>query len=89
MLHRFKDRAVTLTHVPTGVKATCDSQRSQHRNKANAEALLKARMWALKNLPEPQSSVLASYVLHGDLQYPENLEDFRRLPAKASPRANS
>lgn len=39
--------AVEVTHLPTGLKATCQSERSQHRNKASALATLRARVWEL------------------------------------------
>ncbi len=38
------DSAVRLTHVPSGVIATCQDQKSQHKNKAKAMQVLKARI---------------------------------------------
>jgi protein subunit release factor A len=38
--------AVKLTHIPTGISAYCDSERGQHRNKAAALNLLRARLYA-------------------------------------------
>ncbi len=38
------DSAVRLTHVPTGVVAQCQTQRSQHKNRAQAWKLLRAAM---------------------------------------------
>ncbi|MED6193106.1 Peptide chain release factor PrfB2, chloroplastic [Stylosanthes scabra] len=72
------ESAVRIIHIPTGITATCQNERSQHQNKASAMAVLQSRLDQLEmarqaqmNAQHTQSltditwgSQIRSYVLH-------------------------
>ena len=72
------DSAIRITHLPTGIVVQCQSERSQHKNKATAINLLKSKLYDMeikkiedeKKVAEDKKSEIGwgnqirSYVLH-------------------------
>lgn len=72
------DSAVRITHIPTGIVAACQNQRSQHQNKDQAMLMLKGKLYEAELERREQASAeehgektdigwghqIRSYVLH-------------------------
>ncbi len=62
------DSAVRITHLPTGIVVTCQDERSQHKNRAKAMRILKARLLDMqkKQRERELGQLRRSYIGTGD-----------------------
>ncbi len=59
------DSAVRITHLPTNIVVQCQNERSQHKNKASAMSMLKARMYEIE-LKKREDATQAAHTSKGD-----------------------
>ena len=62
------ESAIRLTHIPSGLVVTCQDQASQHKNKASALKVMRARLFALEQekLNKDRDEMRKSLVSTGD-----------------------
>jgi peptide chain release factor 2 len=72
------DSAIRMTHLPSGIVVQCQNERSQHKNRAMALAILKSRLYELEKKKQEEKmntlnkekkdiswgSQIRSYILH-------------------------
>jgi len=73
------DSAVRITHLPTGTVVTCQNERSQHKNRATAMKVLRARLYELK-LQEQQDKVDALSSSKKEIRWGNQLRSYVFCP---------
>ncbi|MHC4958074.1 MAG: peptide chain release factor 2 [Planctomycetota bacterium] len=73
------ESAVRVTHVPTGVVAACQNERSQHRNKAMAMRMLKAKLYRLQEM-ERDAELKKLYGAKGEIAFGSQIRNYVMQP---------
>ncbi|MBC8038333.1 MAG: peptide chain release factor 2 [Rhizobiales bacterium] len=73
------DSAVRLTHIPSGIIVACQAERSQHKNRATAWKMLKARLYELE-LQKKQEKIDALNAKKTDIGWGHQIRSYVLQP---------
>ena len=73
------DSAVRITHLPTGVVTQCQNERSQHKNKATAMKVLKAKLYELK-MEKRKKEIEAEYSKKQKIEWGSQIRSYVMHP---------
>jgi peptide chain release factor 2 len=75
------DSAVRITHLPTGIVVQCQNDRSQHRNRATAMTMLRARLYELE-LQIREEKAQAEHAAKTDIGWGHQIRSYVLHPYK-------
>jgi len=73
------DSAVRITHMPTGIIVACQAERSQHKNRATALKMLKARLYEME-LQKKQEKIDAANAKKTDIGWGHQIRSYVLQP---------
>jgi peptide chain release factor 2 len=73
------DSAVRITHLPSGIIVACQNQRSQHKNKAEALKMLKARLYEAE-LQRREDQASAEHAAKTDIGWGHQIRSYVLQP---------
>jgi len=73
------DSAVRITHMPTGIVVQCQNERSQHKNRATAMKMLKARLYE-RELQKQEEAAAAEAASKTDIGWGHQIRSYVLQP---------
>ncbi len=73
------ETAVRITHIPTGIIVSCQTERSQMQNRVNCMKMLKARLYQIE-LDKKRSSLEKHYDEKGDIAWGHQIRSYVFMP---------
>ena len=73
------DSAVRITHLPTGIAVACQSERSQHKNRATAWEMLRARLYE-EELKKREEAAMATEASKSDIGWGHQIRSYVLQP---------
>ena len=73
------ESAVRVTHIPTGVVAACQNERSQHRNKTMAMRMLTAKLYRIQEM-ERDAELKKLYGAKGEVAFGSQIRNYVLQP---------
>ncbi|MFT9027680.1 peptide chain release factor 2 [Acetobacter indonesiensis] len=73
------DSAIRITHIPTGIVVACQTDRSQHRNRATAMQMLRARLYEAE-LQKREAAAAATEAAKTDIGWGHQIRSYVLAP---------